>query len=261
MNPKEEALLRVRGYLETNKQRLQAMSVDFILTDVRLFVRGLSVVPDNELRATVAIWRSLNGPLYPLTTPTPPASPDSKLVETVKKAVTTVIDGVDIKHGAGKINISVSGLTAELTKGDAKLSAGVSWGGTLGVEAEKGDFHLAGELSSDRWQVTLSYPEDTAIPDLSKLGKVFGEGEAAMRGIIGATSSFRTLSDVPRIKDAIKPYMQPVQDAVEAAKGIAKAPPKGGVSLGLSFGSPDPFPGQTGMPRGIQGQLTLTIRF
>jgi hypothetical protein len=260
MEPKEEARLRVQAYLAQNKKRLQMMSVDFIVSDVRLFVPGNALLLDSELRATVAIWRSLNGPLYPLPAPAPPAAADSKLIESVKKGVTTVIEGVDVKYGAGKVNISVSGLTAELKKGDARLAAGVSWGGALGVEAEAGNFHLSGELSSERWELKLSYPEDTAIPDLSKLGKVFGEGESAMRKIIGATSGFRNLNDIARIKEAVKPHMQPVKDAVDAVKGIAKAPAKG-VSVGISLGSPEPLPGETGIPRGVQGQVTLTIRF
>lgn len=261
MDPKQEAQLRVQGYLERNKQRLRMLGVDFIVWEVRLSVPGVSILLDSELRATVAIWRSLNGPLYPSPLPAPPTVAESKLIEAVKKGVTTVIEGVDIKHGAGKINLGVSGLTAELKKGDIRLATGVSWGGALSVEAETGNFHLSGELSAERWEIKLSYPEDTAIPDLSKLGKVFGEGEAAMRQIIGATASFSTLNDVSRIQTAIKPHLQPVKDAVEAVKGIAKAPPARRASVGISLGSPDPGPAVTGIPRGIQGQVTLTIRF
>lgn len=260
MDPKEETRLRVRAYLEKNKQRLRMLSVDFIVWEVRLFVLDASLLLDSELRATVAIWRSLNGPLYPLPIPTPSTAAESKLIEAVKKGVTTVIEGVDLKHGAGKVNISVSGLTAELKQGDNRLAAGVSWGGALGVEAETGNFHLSGELSAERWELKLSYPEDTAIPDLSKLGKVFGEGEGAMRKIIGATAGFRTLQDVSRIKEAIKPHLQPVKDAVEAVKGIAKAPATR-VSVGIGLGSPEPLPGSTGIPRGVQGQVVLTVRF
>ena len=124
MDPKEETRLRVRAYLEQKKQRLRMMSVDLIVWEVRLYVPGVSALLDSELRATVAIWRSLNGPLYPLPISAPPTAAESKLIEAVKKGVTTVIEGVDIKHGAGKINLSVSGLTAELKKGDARLEIG-----------------------------------------------------------------------------------------------------------------------------------------
>jgi hypothetical protein len=258
---KEEANLKVQSYLAINKKRLESHNADMIVWELRSFVPGIDVMLESELRATVSIWRSLNGPLFPLSTTPPPTMPESKLIASVKSAVTTVIQGVDLKHGDGKINISVTGLTAELSKQGGSASVGVSWGGTLAVEANKGDFHFAGELSSDRWQITLSYPEDTAVPDLSKLGKIFGEGEKAMRGIVSATSDFKSLHDAARVKEALAPHMLPVSEAVGAAKGIAKAPAKGGVSLGLTFGSPDPLPGATGMPRGIQGQITLTVTF
>ncbi|MCP5424133.1 MAG: hypothetical protein H6970_03590 [Gammaproteobacteria bacterium] len=259
MDPKEQAILGVQVYLDRNKARLQWMTVDFILWEARLFVPNLTLIPDSELRLIVAVWRSLNGPMYPMPVSPPQSPADSKIIEAAKKGLSTVIEGVDIKHGAGKINISVTGLTAELKKGDARLAAGVSWGGTLGLEAEAGDFHLTGELSSERWSVTLSYPEDTSIPDLTRLGKVFGEGESAMRKVIGATAGFRNLNDISRVKESIKPQLQPLKDAVEAVKGIAKA--KTGPSFGITFGSPDPLPGETGIPRGIQGQAVLTWRF
>ena len=151
-------------------------------------------------------------------------------------------------------------MTGELTKGDAKLSVGVSWGGTLSLEAEKGPFHFSGELSKDHWEVTLSYPEDTAVPDMSKLGGVFGEAEKAMRGIIGQTQGISSAKDIPKVVGNITPYMKPVGEAIESVKGIAKAPSKG-VSVGIKFGNPDPMPGQTGMPGGIQGTVTITWHF
>ena len=263
MDPREEARQRIQSYLERNKLRLILMSTSFIVVEVRSLVPGATLLREDDISSLVAVWMSFNGPRVGPSpyAPASPASSDGRMVEAVKNAVSTVIDGVDITRGAGKINISVSGLTAELKQGDRSLAIGTSWSGTLGLEATSGDFHLTGELSSDRWQIQLSYPGDTFIPNLSTLGKVFGEGEKAMRGIIGSTAGFRNLSDIPRITEAVKPHMQPVKDAVEAAKGIAKAQPKGGVSFGFSLGSPDPMPGQTGMPQGIQGQVTLTIRF
>jgi hypothetical protein len=260
MDPKQEAYLRVQAYLEKHKQRFNVLPVDAVVSDVRTFGPDTSQLLDSELRATVAIWMSLNRAPYTLPVQPRITLPDSKVIDAVKKGVTTLIEGVDIKRGDGKININVTGLTAELTRGDARVATGVSWGGTLGVEAQKGEFHVTGELSSEHWQIRLSYPQDTSVPDLSKLGKVFGEGEKAMRGIVGATSGFRSLADVERVKKAIEPHMQGVTDAVDAVKGIAKAPAKG-VSFGISIGSPPPMPGETGTPRGVQGTVNLTLWF
>jgi hypothetical protein len=258
----------VNNFLDKNQNSFQGMSVDFIVMNVHVFLPHESgLLAASDLRVIVAVWRSMHGPIFtsqddvlPPATHLP-ASPDSKLVEAVSKAISTVTDGVDIKHGDGKVNIGVGGLTAELKKGNAKLSAGVSWAGSLSVEAEKGDFHFSGELSSSRWQIQLSFPEDTAVPNLTTLGKVFGEGEKAMGNIIGATASFKNLNDIPGIKAAIAPNVQPVKDAVEAVQGIAKASPKKKVNFGFSIGSPDPAPGQTGMPSGVEVKATLTLFF
>ena len=106
--------------------------------------------------------------------PTSP-TPDSDFIDAVKKAITTVSNGVTIRKGAGSVNIGVSGLTANLKRGDGSASLGISWGGTLGLEANSGPFHFSGELSKDKWEMTLSFPQDTPVPDLSTLGKVFGD--------------------------------------------------------------------------------------
>ena len=261
MTPKEEAYLKVQTYLAKHKKRLGEQNVELIVWELRAFVPETNQLLDGELRATAMIWRNLNGPPIPLPTVAPPTMSESKVIAAVKSAFTTVIQGVDLKHGDGKINIGVTGLTAELSKDDSRAAVKVSWGGTLALEAKKGDFHFAGELSSDRWRITLSYPEDTAIPDLSKLGNVFGEGEKALRGSLSALSSFNSLHDAGKVKDAISPHMQPVSNAVEAVKGIAKAPAKGGVSVGFTFGSGDPTPGGTNARGGVQGVITLTVRF
>ena len=258
MDPKQEAMLRVQSYLHKHKSRLQHMTVDFIFSEVRNLGPDSKDLLDSELTATIAVWLSLNRAPYTLPVTPSPTLPDSKLIDAVKKGVTTVIDGVDIvRRDDGSLNVSIKGLTANLGKG---TSANVSWGGTLSVETRKGDFHLSGELSSQKWSVTLSWPQDTYVPDLSKLGKVFGEGETAMRNIVGATASFRGLQDAGRVKAAIAPHVDAVTEAVKAAEGVAKKPAKN-VSFGLTIGSTAPMPGETGMPRGVQGGATLTLFF
>jgi hypothetical protein len=260
--------LAVIDFLDKNQKTFQGMSVDFIAMNVRVFLPHVAgQFQPSELRAIVAVWRSLHGPIFlstddvlPPSTHLP-ASPDGKLKEAVQKVIAVVTDGVPIiSHKDGNVNIGVGGLTAELNKGDAKASVGVSWGGTLSVETEKGDFHFSGELSTTRWQIQLSYPEDTAVPDLTMVGDVIGAGHKAMGNIISATTSFKNLNDISGIKAAIAPNIQPVKDAVEAVQGIAKAPIRK-VDFGISIGSPDPAPGQTGMPQGAEVKATLTIRF
>ena len=261
--PPDEVRWKVHAYLDKQKKRLPLMSVDAAMLEVRIWVVEAKGVSDTDLRSMVVGYYLLNSVRLPaLTTPNPLASrlADADIVKAVRAAMTVAVNGIDIGHEGGKINISVTGVTGELTKGDAKLSMGVSWGGTLSLEAAKGPFHFSGELSKDSWSVTLSYPADTAVPDMSKLGGVFGESEKAMRGIIGATKGFSHARDIPKVVGNMTPYMKPVGEAIEAVKGIAKAPANG-PSVGIKFGSPDPMPGQTGMPGGIQATVTITWTF
>src|SRR5205807_1281972 len=128
-------------------------------------------------------------------------------------------------------------------------------------DAESGPFHFSGNLSKDKWEITLSFPQDTYIPDLSSVGKVFREGEKAVGKMADATRSFNNISDAGKVGALIKPNVAAVQDAVEAVSGIAKAPKKGGASFGFKLGSPEPGPGQQGMPGGVQVSAVFTYVF
>jgi len=261
MDPKERARQDVIEYLDRISPRLQLASVDTTMISVRTFVLSArSMLSDLELRFLIEDYYRSHGILIPATTPATPSLMDSRIVQAVTSAVATVIHGVDITRGDGNINIAVSGLTAELKRGDSSISAGVSWGGTLSVQANRGNFYVSGELAQDHWEIKLSYPEETPVPNLSDLGDVFGEGEKAFRGIIRATQGISRVQDIPRATSTIGSYMKPLGDAVEAIQGIARAP-RSGVSFGFSIGSPDPLPGDSRMQGGIQGKAVLTWRF
>lgn len=264
MDPKEQARQNIIAYLDKNAIRLIIMGSSSIYLEVRAVVPGARLLADYEVSGIISVWQNQNGmrvvPGGPTpANPSPTAADDPKLVKAVKDAFSTVIEGVNIKPGVGTINIGVTGLTAELKKGDKSLSVGRSWGGTLSLNARAGNFYFAGELSEEKWSVTLSFPDDTYIPNLSKVGDVFSKAETGMRGILKATKDF-DLNELSKVQEAAKPHLTPVKEAIETVKGIAKSAGKG-VSLGFTFGSPDPMPGQTGRQPGIQGQIVLTIRF
>jgi len=270
MNPEE----RITTYLATHRSSLEFSTIDRTVKDVKLSVfYGMSPISDEEIRQIVARWASFNAigmfrglpsvdPSAPApATGAPPTPSNSDMIDAVKKAISSVIDGVTIGKKDANINIGVTGPTANLKKGDNSVSLGVSWGGTLKLDAASGPFHFSGNLSKDKWEITLSFPEDTYIPDLSSLGKVFTEGERAVGKMADATRSFNNLSDTGRIGALIKPNAAAVQDAVDAVSGIANAPKKGGASFGFKLGSPEPGPGQQGMPGGVQGSLVFTYVF
>jgi hypothetical protein len=96
---------------------------------------------------------------------------------------------------------------------------------------------------------------------MTKFGDVFSKGVGALGQIADATRTFKNVQDSPRVAALIKPQAAAIADAVEGVTAIAKAPKKGGVSVGFKIGSPDPMPGQQGMPGGWQGQVVLTWWF
>src|SRR5262249_50995576 len=127
------------------------------------------------------------------------------------------------------------------------------------VAFSQDNFYLTTSLSKTKWEVKLSYPSDTPVPDLGKLGDVFGKGEKALGDLAVATAGFTHPRDVSRVMESMKSPLGDVLTAVDAAQGARKA--KRGVNLGLVLGSPDPHPGEDKPAPGIQGTVTLTVNF
>jgi hypothetical protein len=269
MSPEE----RVNEYLTINQWKLEQSSIDLIVADVKWKAFfGMSPLSEEQIRQLVVRWATFHAPGLllklamlgvPSTAPKPAAPPSSSaLIDAVKKAMKLINDGVRMV-GDDKENvvIGVSGLMANVTTDVGSAALGISWGGALVYKADAGDFHFSASVSKDQWEMTLSFPKDSAVPSLPKLGNVFGEGERAVRKIAGATASFGNVNDASRVGALIKPHVSAVQAAVEAASGIAAAEKAGGMSFGFKLGSPDPLPGQQGMSPGVQGQATITWWF
>src|SRR5882724_6526235 len=119
----------------------------------------MSPLSDDAIRQVVSRWAAFNAPglvITPLAMDPPsatpgaaPARPDSEFIDAVKKSLSTVIDGVTIGKKDANINIGVTGPTANLKSGDKAVSLGISWAGTLNLEAASGPFHFSGSLSKD----------------------------------------------------------------------------------------------------------------
>ena len=111
----------------------------------------------------------------------PPTDPDNKIIDAVKGAISTVVTSVDIKRADGKLNIGVTGATVESLGATPRPRPGSEPGRHVTVQASKANFYLQGQLSKDRMghDADLSTGK-MAVPDLSKLGDVFGKGEQVM---------------------------------------------------------------------------------
>ena len=248
-------------------------TVDSAIKDVKLFVfYNRSPISDDAIRQVVVQWATFNAPGLLLGPPpagvpapgtpgTPPTNSDSELIDAVKRAISTISNGVTVGRIGANVNLGVTGATANLKKGANSASLGISWGGTLKLDAASGPFHFSGNLSKDKWEITLSFPQDTYIPNMSSLSNVFTEGEKAIWKMADATRSFTNISDVAKVGALIKPHVAAIGDAVDAVSGIANAPRKGGASFGFKLGSPDPGPGEQGIPGGVQGLVVFTYVF
>ena len=142
MNPEA----RIKAYLDANKGSLRFATIDQIVQQIKLFVfYGASPISDDDVRKIVSRWAIFNPvwllPEPPLDKPSVPSAsgptsptPDSDFIDAVKKAITTVSNGVTVRKGAGSVNIGVSGLTANLKRGDSSASLGISGGRWTGGE-------------------------------------------------------------------------------------------------------------------------------
>jgi hypothetical protein len=264
---------RITTYLFTNKSKLQFSTIDLVVKDIKLFLfYGMSPISDERIREVVVQWASIHAIGLLIGPPSagqpgspapgsPPKNSDSEFIDAVKKAISVVTDGVTIGKKGANVNIGVTGLTANLKKAGNSAALSLGWTGTLKLDAKSGPMHFSGKLAKDKWEITLSFPQDTYIPDMSTLGKVFTEGEKALGKMAEATRSFDNITDVNKISALIKPNAAALQDAVDAASGIANASPKGGSSFGFRLSSPEPGPGEQGIPQGVQGSVVFTYVF
>ncbi len=263
---------RIRKYLDANKGSLRFATIDDIVKEVRLYVLfGIGDVADKDVRLIVARWAIFNQVWLlpePLADSSSPSSPkplssdhESELVSGVKQVIGVFADGVTLGRGAGSLNLKVTGPTAKLKTPTGSASVGISWGGTLKLKAESGPFHFTGELSKDKWELQLNFPDDDAVPNLPALPKVFADGARGVQTIAGITAKFPDLPDVATIGALVKPHVAALEESLRALSGVPPATKKSGKSFGFRLGSPPPLPGEEGIPPGIQGTVTFSYWF
>lgn len=254
-----EIHLEINRYLKRllDQKLLQRMSVDQAMAEVRKYIRGAQQMAESDLRSLV-LGFYLSQKIY-----APGAasiysdgSSVGKLKDEVMKVVTLAMDGYPIVENlTGKITISVRGLTAKSKRGGPTVNVG--WTGTLNTEITGGNFKLKNSLSRSGWSISLSYPQDAPLLDVTKVGKVFGAAGNTISRVIDETFMLSDVQDVRPKVAFISGYVEPIADAIGVAQGIATRP-KLGLSISASVGSPAKSPGPGGQPGGIEGFLTLT---
>lgn len=261
----------IRRWLDANVNNVRILSVNAIVRRIYQYVPEAASMSRGNVEAAVQSWAANNGIVLPRLSAVPdpadvippaPARPsiaDSEIVSRIRSAFDVIVNGVGVERAHGFAKIKATGPTVGLRgRGGFETSGSISWGGTMGIETSYRDFHFSGEISADRWELNFSYPVEDPVPDLSSLSKVFEEGESAMRNIAQQIPRFGSLADTSAISDAVKPYLQPVKDAVQAVQGIAGAQ-AGRVMFGVSASGPGIGPRPT--TTGIEVMATITVVF
>jgi len=189
-----------------------------------------------------------------------PSIADSKLVKGLGAAFSDAYDGIGFDQSHGFAKVSVRGATVGLRQGDFSTSSRISFTGTYTVEAKYGDLHFSGSLAADRWEMSISYPGETPVPDMSSLAGVFEKGISSFKAVAAEAATFEGPADVSRIADKAKPHVQPILDAVSAAGGIREAQLRR-LNVGISASGPGPVPVQGISPAASSVNLTLTYSF
>jgi hypothetical protein len=116
-------------------------TLDSAVKDVKLFVfYNRSPISDDAIRQVVVQWATFNAPRLllgpsPASVPappapgTPPTNSDSELIDAVKRAISTISNGVTVGRIGPNVSLGVTGATANLKKGANSASLGISWGG------------------------------------------------------------------------------------------------------------------------------------
>ncbi|MBS1834863.1 MAG: hypothetical protein JST65_19240 [Acidobacteria bacterium] len=271
MTPEQRILQYLYGKKASVELMTMSQAINFVKNDV---FYGMPPLGDEAIRKIIANWAMWNAPglltkvanTGGASDPDDPSKPpavvtDSEFMDAVKKAIKTVSAGVKIGNDKQNVTIQVIGASAKLL--DGVITAELSWTGTLEVGVNSGPLHFTGTLGSDEWQIEVSFPNKTSLPNAATLGKVFGEGESALRKLARQRHNIKSLDDAKRITALMKPEIAAVQEAADAVMRLEKnaRSSKGGFDVGFKIGSPPPGPNQDGIPKGYEGSIVFTYRW
>jgi hypothetical protein len=190
-------------------------------------------------------------------------------------------DGIDI--GKNIVTLSIKGITGTLHKeGPVKATLTAGWTATATFKLAIHRWNFSTSLSpTGSWEVRLSFPRETWLPDATRLKAILDRGteaalaigktaiDPAFHELLGRAQKLESIDDFKAIGDRISPYVDPIRHTIAAAQGMAEAEKGGGPSFGLSAGTgtgpggriQTPEESAAGAPKGayIQGVLTWTF--
>lgn len=304
----EDSERPIRQFLDKNRAYARCHSLGALIVEVMKLVPGAADKGVHEVRYIIKDWARKAGVRIPtLSTPPHPGDPVpgkvdlpsamDDLIKSVKDAVQTAKDGVNVRMGKLETKVSVTGATAKLGpfgaevtptgdykgtmtgKGrageEAKLDVGkdgtsasvkdgkfkskfeISWEGEMKLSTSYDTFKLSGAVSSKSWSVTLTFNTDKMPPYPGAIGRIFAEGEQGVRGILAETAKFRRIEDIPDLPGKIEPHLKPVKKAIGTAGALAGL--KEHISFGIEVKGPGPAAGAD--DKGASVMAVVTVRF
>jgi len=168
------------------------------------------------------------------------------------------------RGGRGEVEVSESGvaIAARPPGPGVRFKAGVSWSGALNFSSSIANFHFAMSVTPERWPMTFTFPSGDMPADLSMLGRVFGDGESALRAALIETAGVRNLGEIPDLADRLSPHIDPIRTTIRTVTRVARTQP--GVSFGVRLEGRGARPGEAGgapSPQATTLQGVLTIVF
>ena len=217
-------------WLERNTDSLRVLQAPQILQRVRAALGSqVAALNDEDVHVAIRGWAKEHG----FSSVYPPGSPISKaqefeIITRVKKVLSAIPTDVSVDGKNAAIKISVTGPTATLKAGSARISVGGDWSGALQFKTEASGAVFAASISQQNWSLTFGMGK--LVPNLADMDTVLKNGEAALRGALSDLNKV-DWSSPAKTKQLFSPYLDPIKSAVNAVSRTVSLKP-GELNLG-----------------------------
>jgi len=250
MRPERDIILMAR--LELAYQ-LKDMDNGDIAWEIHKWAETHSFLPVN--------WQGTPGSAVPANAGAAPVrAGDPEILDRLKELIKTFSSvPTEIKWAGDGASaaISVTGATATVSKGDAKVTVTAGWNRALELKTAISGMTFAAKIDPANENWTMTFTIGRQSPNLSDVANVFQQGESAIRGVLSNANKV-DFSNPGKTVQTFTPYLAPIKAAIDAAGKIAAQRP-GDISFGVSLKGG--LPGAPAGTGGVTGMALFTVIF
>jgi hypothetical protein len=250
MRPERDIILSAR--LELAYQ-LKDMDNGDIAWEIHKWAETHSFLPVN--------WQGTPSPVVPGNAGAAPVrAGDPEILDRLKELLKTLSSASTALTWVGdgaSAGITISGATATVSKGDAKVTVTAGWNRSLELKTAISGMTFAAKIdpANDNWSMTFTIGRQS--PNLSDVANVFQQGESAIRGVLSNANKV-DFTNPGKTVQTFTPYLAPIKAAIDAAGKIAAQRP-GDISFGVSLKGG--LPGAPAGTGGVTGMALFTVIF